>query len=141
MPQLAPVPGSPPPPHPEPSHPTPPDPPLADWPVDLRPGAFAPLALPWLVDSCVPFAPPAPQHDYAVGDAVRLLALPSTLASLPRTARRRLGKMLGELYEVFALPLPDQLMIARRIQARGQQGLQVLYVSPDQVERAVFAAG
>lgn len=126
---------------PEPSTPTPPDPPLADWPLDLRAGAFAPLALPWLADSCVPFAAPAPRHDYAVGDAVRLLELPRALADIPRAARRRLGRMVGELYEVFALPLPDQLMIARRVgTSGGGQGLQILYVSPNCVERAVFAA-
>lgn len=114
--------------------------PLADWPLDLRRDAFAsPAGLPWLPDSCVPFAAAA-THGYAVGDPVRLLALPPALAAMPRPARRRLGKLLGELFEVVALPLPDQLAIARHTRLRGEPAFQVLYVSADCVERALFAA-
>ena len=62
--------------------------PQPDMPLDLREGAFAhPLGLPWLPDSCVPFANRQP--DLAVGDAVRLIALPPQVAALPRATRRR----------------------------------------------------
>lgn len=106
-------------------------------PIDLRENAFAsPLGLPWLSESCLPLASEQAAAQIAIGEAVRLLRLPPALEAMPRPVRRRLGRMVGELFEVFAHTLPGQLAIARRIRERGEDGLQVLYVPADCVEPA-----
>ncbi len=110
---------------------------FAAWPLDLRAAAFAsPLGLPWLSESCLPLAAERAPREIPVGEAVRLLRLPPSLEAMPRPVRRRLGRMVGELFEVIAHALPGQLAIARRIRARGEDGLQVVYVGSDCVERA-----
>jgi hypothetical protein len=115
---------------------------FAAWPIDLREDAFAsPLGLPWLSESCLPVASQQAASKIAIGTAVRLLRLPPALEAMPRPVRRRLGRMVGELFEVFAHTLPGQLAIARRIRQRGEDGLQVLYVSADCVERAFEDGG
>jgi hypothetical protein len=104
-----------------------------DWPLDLVPDAFASAALgPWHPEAAL-------AEPFSVGDAVRLVRRPPALASLPEDVLRKYGPLDGELFEVIALTLPGQVAIARRVEDRGEGGLQTLYVPVDCVEAAGFA--
>jgi len=109
--------------------------PAGAWPVDLVPDAFVSAAPPpWLSEGELAAGP------FAVGDSVRLIRLPQSLASLPRRARKRFGAILGQLFEVVALTIPGQVAIARWVEIDGEGGMQTLYVPVDCVERVDFAS-
>ena len=80
-------------------------------------------------------------HDLVVGDAVRLLRVPEFVGTLPRKMQRVYGKLEGELFEVVALTLPDQVAIARWVRlSNGEHGYQVFFVDAVDVERLEPAA-
>lgn len=90
-----------------------------------------------------PFAPRAADvtHDLVVGDAVRLLRTPEFVGTLPRKMQRVYGRLEGELFEVVALTLPDQVAIARWVRlSNGEHGYQVFFVDAVDVERMDAAA-
>lgn len=108
----------------------------SDWPVDLKPDAFLPSAQPpWLPEGALAGQAVAPICEpFAVGEAVRLVREPQPFAALPKKTRRKYGAVVGELFEVVALTLPGELVIARRVEA----GLQTLFVPADCVEGVDF---
>jgi hypothetical protein len=110
-----------------------------EWPLDLLPEAFAPHSpwpwrAPWLTAT-------QRRGDLAVGDAVRVVAVPELFLRLPRRLRRRHGKIAGELFEILAFTLPGELAIGRVIESgREREGLQVFFLPVHCVERVYPAA-
>jgi hypothetical protein len=121
----------------------------ADWPLALRPEAF-PRRSSWPWQGPGPERAPAIEEaelaeraaaaSVAVGDAVRVVAVPELFLRLPRRVRRRHGRIAGELFEILAFTLPGELAIGRVVRIRrGRQALQVFFLPIHCVERAVLA--